>query len=63
MSTATRSTMQCPSCGAADTMTISLTLAGTPATFRMCSMCEWKGWERAGEDLRLESVLALVATR
>ena len=42
---------------------MTLTLAGSPATFTMCNLCEWKAWERDGEKLPLGSVLGLVSTR
>jgi len=44
-------------------MRVSMTLAGSAASFTMCSVGEWKGWEREGEHLHLGSVLDLVSTR
>jgi hypothetical protein len=40
-----------------------MTLAGSPATFTMCNLCEWKMWEREGERLPLGSVLSLASMR
>jgi len=57
-----RSSVQCPSCGSEETIQVKMSLAGSPTTFTLCYRCEWKGWERAGEDLELESVLSLAAT-
>jgi len=42
-------------------LVVSVTLAGAPASFTLCNTCEWKGWEREGKDLPLDSVLNLVA--
>jgi hypothetical protein len=53
----------CPACGAADTITVTLTVAGSPASFTSCPTCEWKGWQRDGQTLTLGSVLTLVAAR
>lgn len=40
-----------------------MVLSGVSGSFTSCHACEWKGWERGGERLSLESVLGLVATR
>lgn len=40
-----------------------MVLAGMPTSFTTCSVCEWRGWERAGENLPLVSVLELASTR
>jgi len=53
----------CPGCGSRETLKVTLTLAGSPTTFTMCNMCEWKAWERDGEKLPLGSVLSLVSAR
>jgi hypothetical protein len=53
----------CPSCGSEQTLRVSLMLAGSDASFTMCSVCEWKGWERDGQLIQLGSVLSLVASR
>ncbi len=58
-----RSSVSCPSCGSKDTLNVSLSLAGSPASFTMCSVCEWKGWEREGAKLPLGSVLGMVSPR
>jgi hypothetical protein len=42
---------------------VSMALGGAPGSFTSCHACEWKGWERGGERLTLESVLGLVAAR
>ena len=42
---------------------MSMALGGAPGSFTSCHACEWKGWERGGERLTLESVLGLVAAR
>ncbi|HXF57383.1 MAG TPA: hypothetical protein VNO34_07405 [Actinomycetota bacterium] len=42
---------------------MTLSLAGSPASFTACSVCEWRGWERDGETLPLQSVLSLVGSR
>jgi hypothetical protein len=39
-----------------------MTLAGLPISFTTCSVCEWRGWERDGENLPLVSVLELVSS-
>jgi len=41
---------------------VTMTLAGSPASFTSCPVCEWKGWEREGENLPLGAVLSLVST-
>ncbi len=41
---------------------VALTLAGSPASFTMCNVCEWKAWRREGETLPLGSVLTLAST-
>ena len=46
-----------------ETMRVSMTLGGSPTSFTTCSVCEWKGWQRGGEDLPLGSVLQLVSAR
>jgi hypothetical protein len=56
-------TTPCPACGSRETFRVSMTLAGSPTSFMSCTVCEWKGWEREGEHLALNSVLALVSTR
>ncbi|HEX9235616.1 MAG TPA: hypothetical protein VF972_05005 [Actinomycetota bacterium] len=52
----------CPSCGSQETLRVTMTLAGSPASFTSCPVCEWKGWEREGENLPLGAVLSLVST-
>jgi hypothetical protein len=52
----------CPSCGSDETLQVMMMLAGSPASFTTCSVCEWRGWERDGESLPLVSVLQLVST-
>jgi C4-type Zn-finger protein len=54
---------ECPSCGSLETLQVTMTLAGLPSSFTTCSVCEWRGWERAGEKLPLGSILDLVSTR
>jgi hypothetical protein len=53
----------CPSCGTQETLTVTMTVAGTITHFTSCPACEWKGWEREGENVALGSVLTLVANR
>jgi hypothetical protein len=63
MAPISRTSNSCPNCGSAETLAVSMTLAGSPATFTSCPMCEWHGWERQGEQLPLGSVLSLAAAR
>lgn len=42
---------------------MTMTVAGTITHFTSCPVCEWKGWEREGENVPLGSVLTLVANR
>jgi hypothetical protein len=58
-----RKTEPCGACGSTETIQVKMTLAGAPTTFTMCSKCEWKGWQREGEQLPLDSVLSLVSKR
>jgi hypothetical protein len=53
----------CQSCGSEETLQVTMTLAGLPTSFTTCSVCEWRGWERDGETLRLGSVLEIVSSR
>jgi len=53
----------CPSCGSQETLRVTMTLAGSAASFTSCPVCEWKGWEREGQNVPLGSVLDLVANR
>jgi hypothetical protein len=53
----------CPSCGSQEILRVTMTLAGAPTHFTSCPSCEWKGWEREGQDVALGSVLVLAATR
>ena len=53
----------CPSCGAQETLRVTMTVAGSSLSFTSCPVCEWKGWEREGNNITLGSVLALVSTR
>jgi hypothetical protein len=62
MDTKSRSFTECPSCGSAETLQVFMTLAGAPTSFTTCAECEWRGWERSGERLPLNSVLELVST-
>jgi len=63
MTPLTRSSTRCPNCGSEETMRLSMTLAGSPVLFTNCAVCEWRGWQREGEDLPLNSVLALASAR
>jgi transcription elongation factor Elf1 len=63
MAQVTHSSITCPACGSQETIQVTLNLAGSPASFTMCNACEWKGWEREGQILPLDSVLSLVASR
>jgi len=63
MSRPNRSHDDCPSCGSRQMIKVALTLAGSPSSFTMCNVCEWKTWEREGERLPLGSVLTLVSAR
>jgi transcription elongation factor Elf1 len=63
MSHLDRSYDDCPSCGSRQMINVALTLAGSPVSFTMCNVCEWKAWEREGERLPLGSVLTLVSAR
>ena len=40
-----------------------MTVSGAPMCFSSCPACEWKGWEREGENVPLGSVLAMVSKR
>jgi DNA polymerase III alpha subunit (gram-positive type) len=53
----------CPSCGSQETLRVTMTLAGSATSFTSCPVCEWKGWEREGQNVPLGSVLGLVANR
>jgi len=53
----------CPSCGSQQTIHVTMSLAGSPASFTMCNSCEWKAWERQGERLGLGSVLTFASMR
>jgi hypothetical protein len=57
-----RSSIPCPSCGSAETLQVTMMLSGSQVSFTLCSACEWKGWERDGELIPLDSVLDIVAT-
>lgn len=63
MAHAHRRPITCPHCGSDQTIKVTMTLAGSPASFMMCNTCEWKAWEREGESIPLGSVLTLVAGR
>jgi len=58
-----RTSHPCPACGSSETFRVSMVLSEAPGSFTSCHACEWKGWERGGERLTLESVLDLVAAR
>ena len=53
----------CPSCGSRETLRLTMTLSGSPLSFTSCPVCEWKGWEREGENVPLGSVLSLASKR
>ncbi len=63
MAPISRTLAPCPSCGSAETLRVTIALGDVPTSFTSCPNCEWKGWERDGEQLPLRSILALVATR
>ena len=53
----------CPSCGSQETLRVTMIVGGSPLAFTSCPVCEWKGWEREGENIPLGSVLSLVSSR
>ena len=40
-----------------------MTVGGSLLSFTSCPVCEWKGWQREGENIPLGSVLSMVSTR
>ncbi len=52
----------CPKCGSEETLRVELTIGGAPASFTTCCVCEWRGWEREGQVIRLDDVLEIVST-
>ncbi len=56
-------TSSCPSCGSQELLRLSMTVAGSPVVFAACNTCEWRAWEREGENLPLTSLLGLISTR
>jgi hypothetical protein len=53
----------CPSCGSQETLRVRMTVGESPLCFTSCPQCEWKGWEREGENIPLGSVLSIVSSR
>jgi hypothetical protein len=51
----------CPKCGSEETLRVELTIGGAPTTFTTCCICEWRGWEREGQVIRLDDVLEIVS--
>ena len=51
----------CPKCGSEETLRVELTIGGAPASFTTCCVCEWRGWEREGQVIRLDDVLEIVS--
>ena len=53
----------CPSCGSQETLRVAMTVSGSSLSFTSCPVCEWKGWEREGQNIPLGSVLSIVSSR
>lgn len=53
--------MRCPHCRAALIVEIGLTLASSRFTMHSCPACERRWWDRDGEPVQLDGILARVA--
>jgi transcription elongation factor Elf1 len=56
--------MKCPYCGGEDCISIEIHLKDEKTVqFFSCRQCEAKWWEREGDTITLDEVLALAAKR
>ena len=53
----------CPSCKSKETLSVTMLVGGSSFSFTSCPVCEWKGWEREGQNIPLGSVLSVVSAR
>ena len=51
---------RCPSCSSDDIVAIDMNMEDTSILFRACHHCEHRWWERDGQKVTLDAVLALV---
>ena len=53
----------CPQCKRHHLVEVEVKLAETAVTMHACSACGCRWWDREGERVRLDDVLALAAAR
>jgi len=55
--------MSCPICRASKLVEISLSLGPSTVVMKSCSRCDTRWWAENGEQVGLDGVLELAATR